>query len=149
MIVTSASHLDHALTPAVVAYITARFAGRDAFFIETITLPYTHNGEALPEVPCGLHGPLMGDAPIPESECTYQVRGERPGPSRMTARPVRTVRTLTVIAGPHEGEPCVLYTAFGGPSAPREPFDAALQGPDASEAKAASVAFWGEHALSL
>lgn len=58
------------------------------------------------------------------------------------ARAPRQVRTVTVIAGPHDGQPCVLFTAFGGPLAPQEPGDPGCKDPDASRA------FWAEHALS-
>lgn len=136
------SHTDHALTPAHLAWIQERFADRQEFFLETLELP----GE-LAALDCGLHGPLCGDAPVPESEVTYQQRGERPGKSRLCSRPSRPTRLLTVIAGPDGDEPCVLYTAFGGPAAPREPFDpaVALMPPEAQEA---CRVFWAEHALS-
>jgi len=95
------SHLDHGLTEAQIAYIFERFAARDSFFIETIELP-----EALGSVPCGLYGPIMGDAPIAEPEVSYGVRGSRAWKSRIVQRfGVRTTRLVTVIAGPHE-EPC-------------------------------------------
>lgn len=139
MITTAASHLDHALPRDVVDYVVARFAARTSFFLESIELP-AH----MPSVECGLHGPAMGDAPVPDAECESAVRGDRGGPSRLCARPPRPCRVVTVIAGPHDGHPCVLYTIFGGPAAPREPWD-----PSLSEAeRAESVAFWSEHALS-
>jgi hypothetical protein len=50
---------------------------------------------------------------------------------------------LTVIAGPNGDLPCMLYTAFGGPLAPREPADPTL--PESE--RAASEAFWAVHAL--
>ena len=139
MKITSASHLDHGLSESVVSHIAERFAGRDAFFIETFELP-----EGLPTVPCGLYGPLMGDMPMGDSEVTLETRGARLGPSRLCGWPPREVRTVTVIAGPHLAEPCVLFTAFGGPLAPREPWDESLT----SEQAAESRAFWAEHALS-
>jgi hypothetical protein len=40
----------------------------------------------------------------------------------------------------------ILYTAFGGPAAPREPGDPSLDGNEAGLAE--SKAFWAEHALS-
>jgi hypothetical protein len=43
-------------------------------------------------------------------------------------------------------EPCVLYTAYGGPQAPREPGDPAIK--DFAE-QAASEIFWSEHALAF
>lgn len=61
-------------------------------------------------------------------------------------RPSRQTRLLTVIAGPHEGDGCVLYTAHGGPAAPREPWDPSLN--DDAAALEESRAFWSVHALS-
>jgi len=105
MIKHTASHLDHNLTAAQLAHILERFAERDAFFIETVTLP-----RELGTVPCGLYGPLMGDSPIADSEVTYATRGTRAWPSRLIDMPSRDQHELTVIAGPHE-EKC---TACGG-----------------------------------
>lgn len=139
MKITKDSHLDHGLLPEHVAFIEKRFAERDAFFIETFELP-----EGLPAVPCGLWGPLMGDPPVPEPEVVMRPRGNRAGPSRLVARQPRTTRKVTVIAGEHQGEPCVLYTAFGGPVTPREPWDPSL----APEKVEESQKFWSEHALS-
>ncbi len=171
------SHLDHALTDAQVAYIFERFAGRDAFFIETIELPVE-----LGTAPCFLYGPIMGDLPVPESEVHYVTRGNRAYKTRSVHRDARPTRKVTVIAGPHESELCILYTAFGGPLAPQEPGDVRAQlkaieelrrnraidpanGCDDTEERARldplvygkivqlrakraeSDAFWGEHAL--
>lgn len=134
MIVLPVSHLDHDLTPAHVAWLTSHFADRTGFFLETVELP-----AELPPLTCALHGPLVGDAPVPESEVSYRRRGDRPGASRLCARPPRPTRLLTVIAGPEGEDP------FGGPAAPREPFDLSLGGGEVLEA---SRAFWSEHALS-
>lgn len=171
MIKHSASHLDHNLTPAQVGYLLNLFAGRAAFFIASVELP-----EELGTVPCGLHGPLMGDAPIAEAEVTRAKRGDRAWPSRLVARAPRDTRMITVIAGPHDGHACILYSTFGGPLAPQEPGDIrrqlealeAKRGPLAQlmpndvgehgeiyaqivalrEKRASSDAFWAEHALS-
>lgn len=174
MIKHTESHLDHNLTEAQIAHVMERFADRDAFFIETIELP-----EDLGTVPCGLFGPLVGDEPIVETGDVLRVkRGTRPWFSRCIARFPRPVRTVTVIAGPHEGHGCIVYTMFGGPLAPREPGDirkemAALEeqrrplmcsddeGAKAEreaihakivalrEKRAESDAFWAQHALSM
>jgi hypothetical protein len=134
------SHLDHGLTPDHVAWLLERFAARSGFFLETVELPWY-----LGPLTCGLHGPIMGDEPVPEGEVNYARRGNRSGESRMCDRPARETRLVTVIAGPHGDEPCVLYTAFGGPSAPREPWDAGIKTDSEREA---SVLFWEAHALS-
>ena len=139
MKLTPDSHLDHDLLPEHVALIEQRFVARAEFFIETFDLPAD-----VPPVPCGLWGPLVGDAPVPDTEVELRPRGTREGLSRLVARPARLTRMVTVIAGPHQGEPCVLYTAFGGPLTPREPWDASLTPEQAAESRA----FWAEHALS-
>jgi len=135
--VIAESHVDHGIAKPALQWLLDRFADRDGFFIETVELP-----EELGMVPCGLHGPLMGDEPIAESEVTYKARGERGYPSRLADRPARQVRTVTVIAGPDGDEPCVLYTAFGGPLTPQEPGD-----PSCKDLKE-SQQFWSTHALS-
>lgn len=134
-----ASHVDHGLSEPQLTFLRVRFADRRAFFIESIELP-----EALGTVLCGLHGPLMGDAPIGESEVVYERRGERQYDSRMCDRAPRVTRIVTIIAGPHDGEPCVLYTAFGGPLTPKEPNDPTLADKDREHA----IKVWSQHALS-
>jgi len=134
------SHLDHGLSPAVVDYIFKRFADRTAFFIETFELP-----EEYGTVPCGLYGPIMGDDSM--HYWAYDAkRGNREYTSRVISnKPARQVRMVTVIAGPHDGLSCILYTAFGGPITPKEPNDPTLA-PDKREE---SEKFWREHALVL
>jgi hypothetical protein len=58
----------------------------------------------------------------------------------MVDRPVRSSRFVTVVAGPHDGQDWVLFTAYGGPLMPREPFE-----DDSEESRIK----WEEHALSL
>lgn len=139
--ITAASHLDHDLTPAHLAFILRRYADRTAFFIETITLP-----ESMPAVPCGLYGPTMGDdlLLLTVGNIHMAPRPPRQYPSRLVDLPPRPSRLLTVIAGPHEGDDCVLYTAFGGPLAPKEPGDPTLS----PEQRQASKDFWDVHALA-
>jgi hypothetical protein len=141
MHLSPASHLDHALTPAHVAWLLERLGPRAGFFVETIELP-----PALESLPCGLHGPVLGDAPLADDETTLAVRGARAWPSRLCQRPCRPSRLLTVIAGPDEEGETVLYTAFGGPCAPREPGDPSLA--EDAQGLAESQAFWATHALS-
>lgn len=140
MIITPQSHLDHGLGEKVIVEILSRFASRDAFFIETFELP-----EGLGTVPCGLHGPLTGDAPVSDEECVLEARPGRDGPSRLCGRAPKQTRLVTVIGGP-SGEACILYTAYGGPLAPREPWDPSIQ--NEPRLLAESTAFWREHALS-
>jgi hypothetical protein len=137
MIKHTDSHLDHALTEAQVEHLLATFAERAEFFIATIELPLD-----LGTVPCGLWGPAMGDEPVSPAEVHYAPRGTRAYSSRLCDRPARPTRTVTVIAGPHDGHPCVLFTAFGGPPTPQEPDDPECKDPIASRQ------FWVQHALS-
>lgn len=132
------SHLDHGLTPAHLAWLTAQFADKASFFIATVELPAD-----LADLTCGLYGPIMGDAPVADADAALAPRGTRAYPSRLVARPARPTRQVTVIAGPHGDQACVLYTAFGGPLAPQEPHD-----PGCKDVPA-STAFWSEHALAL
>ena len=125
------SHLDHGLTAEQIAYLLDLFKTRDAFFIETVTLP-SHLGT----VPCGLH------LDVPESEVVYMKRPPREHDSRMCNRPKRDVREVTVVAGPHDGEACIVYTIYGGPQAPQEPGD-----PQCKDINASKV-FWLKAALS-
>lgn len=134
------SHLDHGLSPAVVDYIMARFAERDAFFLETFELP-----PELGTVPCGLYGPVMGDdAMLVADMVLRQRRGDRAYESNVVRAPSRPTRTVTVIAGPHDGLACVLFTAFGGPVTPKEPGDPTLAPDKVDE----STKFWSVHALA-
>lgn len=131
------SHVDHGLTEAQLHYLFERFAAREGFFVETITLP-----RELGTVPCGLYGPLMGDSAIGEDEVVHARRGTRTWESRLVNLPARQQCEVTVIAGPHDGHACVLYTAFGGPATPQEPGDPGCKNP------MESTAFWREHALA-
>jgi hypothetical protein len=140
MKINELSHLDHGLTPEHLVWLCNRFANRTSFFIETVEL-----SPDLPSLSCDMHGPIVGDAPVPEDDVTYAVRGDRSGKTRMVNRVSRPSRLLTVIAGPANGDPCVLYTAYAGPQAPREPWDSSLS----AEEKTESEAFWSKHALTV
>jgi hypothetical protein len=135
------SHLDHGLTPAHVEYLVERFADRTSFFIESFELPAELAG-----LSSALYGPLAGDPPVDEADVVYAVRGERSSPSRLVRLGARTSRVVTVIAGPGDDGGIVLYTAYGGPAAPREPGDPSIAGN--AEALEESRAFWAQHALA-
>jgi hypothetical protein len=139
-IIPGTSHCDHGLSDATREFILAKYADRAGFFIDTLELP-----PELGTVPCSLHGPATGEAPVTDDEAYSLVRGTRPNPSRMCQRPTAATTKVTVIAGPADGyEDIILYTAFGGPLAPKEPDDPTLN--DAQRAE--SEAFWAVHALS-
>lgn len=131
--------MDHGLTDAQLEHLLERFADRAGFLIETVELP-----AELGLTRCALYGPAMGDAPVAEADVLYARRAGRAGDSRMVRRHQRPTALVTVVAGPHDGQPCVLYTAYPGPAAPREPWDPGLD--DAGRAEA--EAFWAQHALS-
>lgn len=162
------SHLDHGLTAAQIDHIFKLYGDReDSFFLEQITLP-----PELGTVPCGLWGPLMGDpailnggevVPLPEGEyitpslalvstfngaITLSRRSsDRAWDSRLINLPMRPTRIVTVIGGASDAGDCILYTAYGGPAAPREPGDPSIAGsPDALKE---SIDFWVQHALSM
>jgi hypothetical protein len=136
MIIHKDSHTDH-LRPSTLEAIAERFADRTGFFIHTIVVPE-------PEL-CALYGPAMGDPPVADANTYRARRGDRVGESRMIAEPMRPVRTVTVVAGFYDGHNCVLYTAYAGPQAPREPWELETW---SEEERAASEAFWAVHALA-
>lgn len=142
--ITKGSHRDHGLTEEQLQFLLAKFADRKEFFIETVELP-----EELGMVPVTLYGPLMGDPPVDDIQCVFRVRGKRKGTSKMIKRPTRYTRTVTIIAGPPANprapQEMVLYTAFGGPAAPKEPWDC----PPNSAEHHASISFWATHALAV
>jgi hypothetical protein len=138
MKITSASHTDHALPSALVAFIAAKYESSEGFLIDTFELP-----AEFAAVPCGLIGPATGGQPVLESSVTYVTRGNRPGPSRMVDAPPAMTRKVTVVMGEHGGS-TVLFTAYGGPCAPREPWDTSLS----DEERLDSKIFWAQHALS-
>ena len=151
LILTADSHLDHALTLDHVRWVLKRFRDREAFFVETVALP-----AELPALLCALRGPAVGTAPVPDAEVIMEARNGRDWPSRLMRQGFEIMKrpghvswaplysgTVTVIGGPAGELPCVLYTAYGGPCAPREPGDPSLTG----EALEQAQAFWAEHAL--
>jgi hypothetical protein len=139
--ITKDSHLDHGLSPGHVAYIQRSIDSRIASGnmepgVNVVEL-------VLPPSMSGLHTALYAD--VPEAEVTYAVRGARKCASRLVDRPMRWTRWCTVVVGPGEGNPHVLYTAYGGKAAPREPGDPSLA---TLEEWQASKAFWSTHALA-
>lgn len=121
-IVQGVSHTDHHLGEGHIDLMKKLFSDREGFFLETIHVP-----EDLPTLPNGIYGPSCGDSPVSDEDAYICVRKGRPWPSRVVDRPTRPSRLMTVIAGPtSEEQTCVLYTAFGGPAATKEPGDFSL-----------------------
>lgn len=141
MRITKDSHLDHNLSVGQLDFLKKHFANRTEFFAEAIELP-----EELGTIEVSLVGPETGATPVPEEDVLYTVRGDRKCASRVFRTPPKRPqsRLVTVIAGPHEEHACVLYTAYGGPKAPREPGDPYIGSWDElQEARR----FWANHAL--
>lgn len=122
MKITKDSYIEKRITQDHIAYIVDMLAHVEDTDIFTITLP-----SKLPTISCGLFGPILGDDPIPESKVIYGKRGTRDWLSRMVNRPLRQTNIITAIVGPYRNDPCILYTAFSGPAAPREEGDSALR----------------------
>ena len=91
-------------------------------------------------VPCGLYGPAMGDAPVPDDQVILEKRGDREWTDRIIDRPTRDVTDVQVI-GIREEEVTTVFTVYGGPLAPQNPKDPSCEDVDAS------TKFWSEHAL--
>jgi len=144
LVILPESHVDHfaALSlqdkATIVATIMAAFKERplvEGFQLFTIEGPFP--------LPCELVGPVMGQESVPESLVRYEARKGREWPSRLTqGEPVLTTK-LTIVVGPHNGYPHVLYTAYPGLPAPREPQDPSLKPEEVEESRA----FWSTHAL--
>lgn len=134
-------HADHGLGEAHMRLIDDLMTGKEGFFIEALPL-----GPLTGTLQSGLYGPSCGDDPVPEGEVEYVVRGNRPGPSRLTDRPTRPADHMVVI-GISNGDESKVFTAYGNIGdniAPREWWDSSMK-PEEAEAAAR---FWKEHALA-
>lgn len=149
MKIISQSHLDHSLTQAHIDFIMKHWAlirvpsglvGQDVTPV-MVELP-----AELESLPCGLVGPSTGFPAVSDENdsVTYHVRKGRKWASRMIDQQVHMTRTLTYIVGHYNGEE-VLFTAYGGYCAPREPGDTSL---NTMEEITLSRKFWAEHALT-
>jgi hypothetical protein len=146
IVVLPESHTDHGLSPAHMSWLlavaaAAREENPSGVMVKTFDLPLD-----LSPLESGLYGPLAGDEPVKESEASYAVRGTRKGLTRFVARPMRETRRVTVVVGPYGDHSSVLFTAYGGEAAPREPFDVD-ESRDPEGYREAGI-FWGQHALS-
>jgi hypothetical protein len=139
-IIDGTSHMDHGLGLGHTTWLKELFKDRTGFFKATIKMP-----SDLRKLPCGLWGPAMKDPAVEEDKVTYAIRGNRRWASRkIMGVSTRPTDLLTVIAGPACGQTCVLYTAYAGPEAPREPGDLTI--PDWASIEE-SRKFWATHAL--
>jgi hypothetical protein len=132
-------HADHGLVSEHFTAIEKAVEGIQGFFIKVISL------DGLPPLESALYGPSVGDEPVVDVELI--VRNNRPGPSRMIRRPMKSATGLVAIGMVNE-EGILLFTAYGnthGVVAPREPWDKGLS----EEEKNKSEEFWAVHALAL
>jgi len=133
-------HADHGVSEETLTWAVAQVA--PGFFARTFTLP-----EGVGDLLNGLYGPASGDLPIPDGEVHMAQRTADRPLSRMVARPARATRLITVVGvAPEAGGEAVIFTAYGGPLAAREPGDSSLAPGSAEHGEA--VAFWATHALA-
>ena len=129
-------HADHDLTPAHTDHVDKVFPKETGFHLLTVEMP-----PELSDLPNGLYGPTCGDDPVSEDQVSYVVRGERDWEDRVTDKPRRPSRKLTMIGLREEDGSITLFTAHGGPPASQNPADPSCG--DQVEANA----FWATHAL--
>jgi len=151
------AHIDHGLSADHLAWLISQCEAHweewglgEGVVVRTLEPP-----RHLSALECALWGPAMGDPPVGDHAVRMERRPGREWPSRRLIGPrlepvpasagVRMTRRVTVVIGPYVGHPAVLYTAYGGPAAPREPDDPSLEGDPGALAEA--QAFWSEHAL--
>lgn len=143
------SHLDHGVSERHIAWAIGwvgigiklgRYAPGE---VHVVTMDLES-----PELP-GLWTALRGEScelDVCESEVTYQVRLPRKYASRTVQQRMCWTRQMTVVFGPHGSAPFALYTAYGGPAAPREPGDPSIANMAELEE---SREFWSTHALAI
>lgn len=144
-------HTDHGLTSA------AQQAAEDALYEalggvrigEVAVVPFVVDSDD-DAIPCALYGPAMGDSPVHDFEVHHAPRGSREWDSRLIPALPRMVR-FGVVVGRYSPEPSEpggsmeVFTAYGGPLAPRELADPSMT--DEAEREYAR-AFWRVHALA-
>ena len=75
----------------------------------------------------------------------WEPRPGRETRSRVCDNPLTKTSLVSFIVGPHDGLPTVLYTAFPGIIAPKEPTDLSITPEEMEE----SIKFWARYALSV
>lgn len=146
MKIIAESHLDHGLSPAHIELIERCYKDEQCqlgTIVATFTVP-----PGMSELYSTLRGPSVGDRELEHSEVFYRIRGTREGATRFCYWPPKVTREITAVmgimpGGEHAGQ-AVLFTAYPGPQAPREPWDSSMS----EKQKAESVAFWAKHALA-
>lgn len=150
LIIDPRSHMDHGLSTGHLLLIAEGLKQKEEGKLTILQLDIPKH---LPKLPCKLRGPIVGMEPIGEGVVEWCQRGAREVLSRMVRHDVleskmaeyynpesvQTSAVLTAVIGP-DG---TLFTAYGGPLAPREPGDPSISEEDRLE----SAKFWSEHAL--
>ena len=143
LVIGSKSHLDHDVPWSVLMHLLGLFAEKNGFFTATVDLKSKGY-----DFPCSLIGPITRFDIVTEDQVFYKNRGDRTYQSRcvpINKYGVKKTSLLTVIAGPYEDIPCMLYTAFPGPSAPKEVNDPSMN----EKERFFAEQFWKEHALAV
>jgi hypothetical protein len=135
---TTIFHADHGVSSETIAWALSHI-NPTGFFLRTLELPEGHC-----DLLSALYGPLAGDAPVSDDVVHFAKRSEDRPASRMVSQAKRPTRLLTVIGTAKDGD-VTIFTAYGGPCAPREPGDATLA---TDEEKKESSDFWAQHALA-
>lgn len=135
--IVSESHTDHGLPEAV---LHAAIAAHDELIAAGNRLGVCITTHTMPgaKVPTQLVRRQDGESVL------FGIRGGRGGATPLVLRPGEWTDRVTVVSGPYGEHPRVLYTAHGGESAEREPWDVVTAGE-----RAASERFWAKHALAL
>lgn len=135
---TKIFHADHGVSVETIAWALSHI-NPEGFFIRTMELPEGHC-----DLLSALYGPLAGDAAVSDDVVSFVKRSEDRPASRMINSAKRPSRLLTVIGTAKDGD-VTIFTAYGGPCAPREVGDATLA---TDEEKKESADFWAQHALA-
>lgn len=132
-------HADHGISESTIEQVLATLKP-GGFFATTTELPSDHV-----EILSALYGPSAGDGVVQECDVEYVRRSPDRPLSRMINAPKRPTRKLTLIGTVNEAGELTIFTAYGGPLAPREPGDPTLE---TESDKAEAHAFWSTHALA-
>ena len=135
---TTIFHADHGVSSETIAWALSHI-NPEGFFLRTLELPEGHC-----DLLSALYGPLAGDEPVSDDVVHFAKRSEDRPASRMVSQAKRPSRLLTVI-GIVKEDGVTIFTAYGGPCAPREPGDVTLA---SDEEKKESADFWAQHALA-
>ena len=133
-------HADHGVSEATMAWALDQIQPV-GFFLRTLELPADHA-----DLSNNLYGPVAGDHPVKGEALVRDASDEYRGATPFVDLPPRATRLMTII-GMASPDGVTVFTCYGGPAAERLPSDPSLASDP--EGKAASEAFWAQHALSI